>query len=195
LAQPGQRDAPRLPAASSSWARPGWAASAPYVAPAASSSAAAGGDAARKRARPPSPPPPLALLARRPMPAVVDLLDDDDGGAAPAAVPAGGSASRAGAAKAAAPATAAAAAAAPGSGSVTRSASGGALLARLAALERQVEELKTREQCVVCLERPRGVLLMPCSHAVLCSICAAKLPTGKCPYCMTAIASRLPFKL
>jgi hypothetical protein len=36
--------------------------------------------------------------------------------------------------------------------------------------------------CVVCLERPRDRILLPCNHFVLCQICASQIQ-GVCPVC------------
>ena len=35
--------------------------------------------------------------------------------------------------------------------------------------------------CVVCLARPRAVVILPCRHLSLCALCAADVPT--CPMC------------
>uniref|UniRef100_A0A8C5UTV8 Unk like zinc finger n=2 Tax=Microcebus murinus TaxID=30608 RepID=A0A8C5UTV8_MICMU len=37
------------------------------------------------------------------------------------------------------------------------------------------------KQCVACREQPRGAVLQPCQHRVLCEPCAASAP--ECPYC------------
>jgi hypothetical protein len=38
--------------------------------------------------------------------------------------------------------------------------------------------------CLVCMENPYDVVLIPCGHYCLCSVCAYKLfKSGKCPLC------------
>ena len=39
--------------------------------------------------------------------------------------------------------------------------------------------------CVVCLERPRAVVLLPCRHLSMCALCAAGVST--CPMCRSAV--------
>ena len=39
--------------------------------------------------------------------------------------------------------------------------------------------------CVVCLERPRAVVLLPCRHLSMCALCAAGVST--CPICRSAV--------
>lgn len=41
--------------------------------------------------------------------------------------------------------------------------------------------------CVVCLDRPRDAVCLPCGHMHTCSVCAAKLPTRSCPLCRQPI--------
>jgi len=43
--------------------------------------------------------------------------------------------------------------------------------------------------CVVCLARPRAVVLLPCRHLSLCALCAADVPT--CPMCRGAVADTM----
>ena len=49
---------------------------------------------------------------------------------------------------------------------------------------------KEENMCVVCLDRKRDALLMPCRHRVLCMMCAFQVQeecSGECPYCRSAI--------
>jgi hypothetical protein len=43
------------------------------------------------------------------------------------------------------------------------------------------------KKCVVCMDRVRNVLLLPCKHMILCRECAADLESRQalqqCPYC------------
>lgn len=44
--------------------------------------------------------------------------------------------------------------------------------------------------CVVCMEHPRSVVLVPCGHMALCSVCCEKIivKDGKaCPMCCQAV--------
>ncbi len=51
-----------------------------------------------------------------------------------------------------------------------------------------------REQrmCVVCQEREKTTLLMPCRHLCLCSGCAARTELKSCPLCRCDIVDRIP---
>ena len=43
--------------------------------------------------------------------------------------------------------------------------------------------LDAQDKCVVCIERPRTVLLLPCKHLCLCKVCLGQLPDANCPVC------------
>merc|ERR1712216_1092378 len=47
--------------------------------------------------------------------------------------------------------------------------------------EEERDELLQRVSCCVCMERERAVLLLPCTHFVLCTACAFQLQ--RCPIC------------
>ena len=47
------------------------------------------------------------------------------------------------------------------------------------------EEGADDASCVVCLARPRAVVLLPCRHLSLCALCAAGVST--CPMCRGAV--------
>ena len=47
------------------------------------------------------------------------------------------------------------------------------------------EEGDDDASCVVCLARPRAVVLLPCRHLSLCALCAAGVST--CPMCRGAV--------
>jgi hypothetical protein len=51
--------------------------------------------------------------------------------------------------------------------------------------------------CVVCRDRPRSLVLLPCAHACLCSACATSIQaTSKsCPICRATIAKTTAFRL
>jgi hypothetical protein len=78
---------------------------------------------------------------------------------------------------------------APGSASSTAAAASGTLVRRAAKSQRK------KEKCIVCLDAPRDVLLLPCKHLVLCSGCAEQMEgrgaLGSCPYCRQACVQRV----
>ena len=47
------------------------------------------------------------------------------------------------------------------------------------------EEGDDDASCVVCLARPRAVVLLPCRHLSMCALCAADVPT--CPRCRSTV--------
>lgn len=44
--------------------------------------------------------------------------------------------------------------------------------------------------CVVCLDRPRDVLLLPCRHFSICGVCSAQI-RDRCPVCRRTITERV----
>ncbi|XP_061362156.1 uncharacterized protein LOC133305917 isoform X2 [Gastrolobium bilobum] len=57
--------------------------------------------------------------------------------------------------------------------------------------QQEYERLKNEKVlCRICFEGEIGVVLLPCRHRVLCSICSEKCK--KCPICRVSIAERLP---
>ena len=69
------------------------------------------------------------------------------------------------------------------------------------------EELFQLKHCVVCLDEPRSVLLLPCKHLVLCGGCMQRMQSTVrqqyqqgasdqedvlCPVCREPAASMLP---
>lgn len=44
------------------------------------------------------------------------------------------------------------------------------------------ENLPPEVRCIVCMENPREVILLPCKHVCLCEDCAEKI-NRKCPVC------------
>ena len=57
----------------------------------------------------------------------------------------------------------------------------------LARVKRERDEAQDRNECVVCMERPRAVVFLPCNHCVVCTTCA----TDTCPFCNGAVASSI----
>ena len=64
----------------------------------------------------------------------------------------------------------------------------------LGAVENAVEDATS---CVVCRDRPRSLVIIPCAHACLCSACATSImaTSTKCPICREKIASTTAFRL
>lgn len=96
-------------------------------------------------------------------------------------------------------------AAAAGAGSSTSN-SASALKAGMPASEAE-EALFQLKHCVVCLDEPRSVLLLPCKHLVLCAGCMVQMQRHvrqeynlgntderdvKCPVCREPAANMLP---
>jgi hypothetical protein len=53
-------------------------------------------------------------------------------------------------------------------------------------------ELHNRSQCVICVERGRSMVFMPCLHRVCCESCTTKV--DRCPLCKSHIQQKLlPF--
>eukprot|EP01065_Artemidia_motanka_P049059 TRINITY_DN804_c1_g1_i1.p1 TRINITY_DN804_c1_g1~~TRINITY_DN804_c1_g1_i1.p1 ORF type:complete len:653 (+),score=195.05 TRINITY_DN804_c1_g1_i1:111-2069(+) len=55
--------------------------------------------------------------------------------------------------------------------------------------EDRLREMMDERLCVVCAERDRSVVLVPCGHAMTCKQCAADIRarTGQCPTCRQAV--------
>ena len=47
--------------------------------------------------------------------------------------------------------------------------------------------------CVVCLEHPRTVVLLPCRHLSMCAVCAADV--SMCPMCRSAVGESIDTSL
>ncbi|XP_061711907.1 mitochondrial E3 ubiquitin protein ligase 1-like [Cydia pomonella] len=45
--------------------------------------------------------------------------------------------------------------------------------------------------CVVCIENPKQIILLPCGHVCLCEDCSDRI-TEQCPICRERIESRVP---
>ena len=58
-----------------------------------------------------------------------------------------------------------------------------------ARLEAEMGSHKVAEEnlCVVCSEREKEVILLPCKHRCLCQICADQIGLGLCPMCRAPI--------
>eukprot|EP01090_Pellita_catalonica_P017647 TRINITY_DN5372_c0_g1_i1.p1 TRINITY_DN5372_c0_g1~~TRINITY_DN5372_c0_g1_i1.p1 ORF type:complete len:114 (+),score=21.76 TRINITY_DN5372_c0_g1_i1:251-592(+) len=49
----------------------------------------------------------------------------------------------------------------------------------------KVEERLDQNRCVVCMDKSRSVVIIPCFHMILCDTCANRLTnsSGVCPQC------------
>ena len=54
--------------------------------------------------------------------------------------------------------------------------------------EASARSAEYRLLCVVCKERERGIVLVPCSHFTLCTVCAPDI--SECPVCRTDVQER-----
>ena len=53
--------------------------------------------------------------------------------------------------------------------------------------------MEEQSLCCVCFERERNVLLQPCAHLAICSVCAEQV--GGCPICRQKITKRIKVKI
>jgi RING finger protein 26 len=60
-------------------------------------------------------------------------------------------------------------------------------------LEDEVCSVKSQRMCVVCQEREKTVVLMPCRHLCLCDVCgdAASSQVKACPLCRRQIVNKI----
>ena len=55
-----------------------------------------------------------------------------------------------------------------------------------------VEELRSRQTCHICMDKPISNGFLPCRHVVCCDTCADILQSKKCPICNARIEQSLP---
>ncbi|KAG1653270.1 hypothetical protein FOA52_002730 [Chlamydomonas sp. UWO 241] len=66
---------------------------------------------------------------------------------------------------------------------------------RLSEVLAEMQEVQLQQdECIVCIDRPRSVTLLPCGHRVLCAACCADVRdvpkgNGLCPVCCEKIKS------
>jgi hypothetical protein len=53
----------------------------------------------------------------------------------------------------------------------------------------ELTEFPDDDVCVVCMDAPRKIVLLPCGHLQLCTLCAGKVKT--CPSCRALITKRV----
>ena len=76
---------------------------------------------------------------------------------------------------------------APGGGLKALKDASDATAGKLLKVKREGADALSRVECVVCMERPRAVVFLPCNHCVVCTTCA----TDTCPFCNGAVASSI----
>ena len=61
-------------------------------------------------------------------------------------------------------------------------------------IHEQAKEEREAHRCAVCLEGEREAVLLPCRHAVLCTVCSGlvQATSGRCPVCRVGIAEVMP---
>ena len=59
----------------------------------------------------------------------------------------------------------------------------------LAKVKHERDEAQIRNECVVCMDRPRAILFLPCEHCAVCASCADALQ--ECPNCRATIKTRI----
>jgi hypothetical protein len=62
----------------------------------------------------------------------------------------------------------------------------------LAKKDAERQEERRRTECIVCMEREKSIIFLPCKHRVACAECSEALST--CPSCREAIVNKInPF--
>ena len=61
---------------------------------------------------------------------------------------------------------------------------------RIERIEKQNNQLIKQTQCVICREKERSILFLPCKHCICCEECSNTLYTDKCPTCRTDITEK-----
>lgn len=67
----------------------------------------------------------------------------------------------------------------------------GALDAVAEAKEAHLRRRLEQQACVICMDSPKTVLLLPCSHLCVCSNCSERAELVNCPLCRNAIESTI----
>jgi len=57
--------------------------------------------------------------------------------------------------------------------------------------EEQIPDLPQHRACVICLQRERNLLFMPCNHLCACAECGLNPTIRVCPICRTAFNNRV----
>jgi len=62
---------------------------------------------------------------------------------------------------------------------------------RLESTQRKLEEEHNKSSCIICYERPRNTVLLPCMHFLFCIECTQALKESRCPNCRCTIHGKL----
>ena len=62
-------------------------------------------------------------------------------------------------------------------------------------LKRDFREVSDKLLCIICQEKDREVVNLPCKHLCMCLSCAYKTKKSKCPVCRQPIKGYLKFYL
>jgi hypothetical protein len=54
-----------------------------------------------------------------------------------------------------------------------------------------LEDAKTSNDCIICMENQRGVIFYPCLHLICCEVCVKTKLSKNCPQCFQKIDSKL----
>jgi RING finger protein 26 len=58
-------------------------------------------------------------------------------------------------------------------------------------IRNQIESSKEQRLCVICQEKEKGVVLLPCRHMCLCDACAKHDELKQCPLCREKILHKI----
>ena len=59
-------------------------------------------------------------------------------------------------------------------------------------VDERFKNIHEQRMCIVCQEREKSTLLMPCRHLCLCSVCSGREELRNCPLCRSEISDRIP---
>lgn len=62
------------------------------------------------------------------------------------------------------------------------------LLRKIEDLEAKIQYLEEKDQCVICMERQIGTVILDCGHLCLCLPCAQKEKLPTCPVCQERVS-------
>jgi hypothetical protein len=65
------------------------------------------------------------------------------------------------------------------------------LKGKVTQLQKQLEEEQGKLQCVICFERKRDTIVLPCMHFLTCYQCLGSLSSNRCPHCRSNIQGKL----
>ena len=54
-----------------------------------------------------------------------------------------------------------------------------------------IEQIYESEDCCICLEGECELVMVPCGHLCLCSVCSLQYKDNKCPMCRSVVMARI----